>query len=280
MRQVTERTRCGALLCFLGGVAVLIALTVASPAAGAVQDGENVTVYRASNVSFESAESIEAAIANGEVEPADTVALGDTLVVAIESERLAGTMNASNSSTTARFFAALDGHVEFRIVQTNPTPMKNRKIASLGRENVTVHRDGATAYAVVETGDLGFRYRRVHRPTEVYGGERFAVQFRYDLPDDWDRGTVPSSPIIEFQPRSQLTTEQPPTTSRTTSETPTSTRTSSKAPTSARSSTTSEQASTTDVGAGQTEVPGVPGFTVLTVLVALLVGAALGTRRP
>ena len=281
MRQVNERVRRGTLYCFLGGVAflVLIALTVAPPAAGALQDGENVTVYRTSNVSFESTGAIEVAIANGTVGPADTVALGDALVVAIESERLAETMNATNGSTTARFFTALDGDAEFRIVQTNPTPQANRKSALMGRENVTVHRNGTTVYAVVETGDLAFRHRRVHRPAEIHGGERFAVQFGYDLPDDWDRGTVPSSPIIELQPRSQLTTEQPPATSRTTSETPTSTRTSSEAPTSAGSSTTSKQSSTTDVGADQTEIPGVPGFTVLTVLVALLVGVTLGTRR-
>lgn len=287
MSQNSERSRRATVVWVLGGVSllVLVALAVGPPAGGAVESaesaetGENVTVYRASNATFENSQSVEVAIANGAVEPADKVALGDTLVVAIESERLADAMNTANGSTTARFFTALDGDAEFRVVQTNPTPQKNRKIASLGRDNVTVHRNGTTVYAVVETGDLAFEYRRVHRPAEIYGGERFAVQFGYDLPDDWSRATEPSSPIIEFQPRSELTTGQSPTASTpgTTSATPTPPRTSSEAPTSARSATT-EQVNTTDI-AGQSEAPGVPGFTVPTVLVALLVVAALGTRR-
>jgi PGF-CTERM protein len=284
MLHVTEGTRCGTPACFLGGIALLVltALAVAPPAAGAVQGGENVTVYRASNVSFESTGSVEAAIASGTVEPADTVALGDALVVAIESERLAGTMNAINGPTTANFFTALDGDAEFRIVQTNPNPEANRKSALVGRENVTVHRNETTVYVVVETGDLTFRYRRVHRLAEIHGGERFAVQFGFDLPGGWALGTGPSPPVIEFQPRSQLTTDQLPTTAtvETTSETPTSARTSSGTPTSKRSSTMTQQAKTTGTEAVQTEVPGVPGFTVLTALVALLALAGLRTRRP
>lgn len=286
MRRTSDRLRRGTLLCLLGGVLllVLIVLTIGPPTATAAATDENVTVYRASNVSFESAERIERAIANGTVEPADEVAVGDTLVVAIESKRLVDAMDTANGSTTVRFFTALDGDAEFRIVQTNPTPEANRKFASMGRENVTVHRNGTTVYAVVETGNLTFRYRRVLRRAQIYGGERFAVQFGYDLPDTWSRATVPSSPIIEFHPRGELTTEQPTTTERpATTEQPlttsTPTRTSSETSTPGRSSATSEQAETTGMDEGQTEVPGVPGFTVLTTLVALLVLSVRWTRR-
>lgn len=284
MRRVSERLRHGTLLCFLGGVFLLalVALTIGPPTAVAVESGENVTAYRASNAGFESAEAIEAAIANGTVDPADEVAVGDLLVVAIDSERLAESMNTTNGSATTRFFTVLDGDAEFRIVQTNPTPQKNRKFASIGPENVTVHRTGTKAYVVVETDDLTFRYRRVHRVAEIHGGERFAVQFGYDLPDGWSLGTDPTTPIIEFRPRAQLTTEQPRTTAtstRTASETAISTRTSSEEPTSEGASTTSEQANTTKIGEGRTEAPGVSGFTVLTMLGALLVLAVLWTQR-
>ena len=273
MGRSSERVQRGTLLCFLGGAVLLVVVTlsVAPPAAAAVEGGENTTVYRASNVTFESAEAIEGAITNGTVRPADQVALGDTLVVAIESERLADEMTTVNGSTTVRFFTVLDDDAEFRIIQTNPTPMKNRKLASIGPGNVTVHRNETTVYAVVETGNLTFRYRSVLREAQIHGGERFAVQFGYDLPDDWSRATTPESPIIEFQPRSELTTEQPPTTA---TPTPTGPETS----TSGRSSTR-EQSSTTGVGEGRTETDGMAGFTVLTTLVGALVLAVGWIRR-
>ncbi len=229
-------------------------------------------MYRASNASFDSAESVEAAIASGTVDSAGSVTVGDVLVVAIESERLADAMNATSGSPTARFFAALDGDAEFRIIQTNPTTNANRIVASLGPANVTVYRDASTVYAVVETDTLAFQYRRVHRPVQIHGGERFAVQFGYDLPDDWSRGTVPDSPIIEFQERSQPTTESSGTTTASTWTTPETT-------TSERSPTTRERATTTGLDEGRTEAPGLPGFTALTTLVALLVLAVLRTRR-
>lgn len=250
---------------------MLVALTTGPPAVAAAETGENVTVYRASNASFDSTGTIEAAIASGTVEPAGNVTVGDTLVVVIESERLADSMNDTSGSPTARFFTALDGDAEFRIIQTNPTANANRMVAPTGPANATVRRNASMVYVLVETADLTFKYRRVDRQTQLYGGERFAVQFGYDLPDDWSRGSVPDSPIIEFQQQSQPTTDEPRTTTTTTGVT------TSSETTSARSPTGDDGATTTAVGERRTDTPGMPGFTAVSALAALLVLTGLRT---
>lgn len=162
-------------------------------------DGANVTVY-ASGATFGDAAAVEAAIADGSLEPAAELVIGNTLVVAVDSPRLAETMAEGNGSTTARFLDALDGDAEFRIVQTNPSPNTNRKAASVGRENLTVHRNGTMTYALVETDELAFRYRSVDRSTRVYGGERFAVELGHHLPDISRGGYEPAGPVVELHP--------------------------------------------------------------------------------
>ena len=262
-----------------GNVADTVTFELGEPQSGTNATRDTLTVYRASNASFESAASIQAEISNGTIEPADTVAVGDTLVVAIESERLVDTMDTTNGSTTARFFTALDGDAEFRIIQTNPTTMANRKVASMGSKNVTVYRTGARVYAVVETGNLTVKYRRVLRETQFNSGERYAVQFGYDLPDDWSRGTVPSSPIIEFQLRSQWTTEHSTSTEQPRTSA-TSTRVESETSTVENSTTTtSEQVTTNGNDGGQTGTSGVPGFTGLMTLITLIGLAVLWSQR-
>ena len=165
--------------------------------AGTASDGTNVTVYRAPpDASFESARDVEAAIADGTLEATNEL---ETLVVAVDSRRLAGTMAPGNGSTTERFLDALSGDAEFRLVQTNPTPMKNRKVASVGSEAVTAHRNGTRTYALVETDELSFRYRSVNRSARIHGGERFAVRFGYDLAE-LPRGEDPAPPVIGFHP--------------------------------------------------------------------------------
>lgn len=169
-------------------------------------DTPNVTVYRTQDASFEDGRAVEAAIANGTLEPADDLVVGDTLVVAIDSPRLAEAMDAGDGSTTERFLDALSGDADFRLVQTNPTPMKNRKVASVGSANVTAHRNGTTTYALVETDDLAFRYRSVNRSARIHGGERFAVRFGYDLAE-LPRGEDPAAPVVGFHPfRAQFDT--------------------------------------------------------------------------
>jgi hypothetical protein len=159
----------------------------------------NVTVYRARNATFEGAGAVEAAIASGRLERAAELVVGDTLVVAIDSTRLAETMAADEGSTTERFLDALDGDAGFRLVQTNPTPNAERKVASVGPENVTAHRNGTTTYALVETDDLAFRYRSTNRSARIHGGERFVVRFGHDLAE-LPRGEDPAAPVVGFHP--------------------------------------------------------------------------------
>lgn len=256
-------------------VAVSVALVAGPASASQADDGGNVTAYRASNATFADAGAVESAIQNGTVEPADELVVGDTLVVAIESERLADAMAGGNGSTTVRFFDALDGEAEFRIVQTNPTPERNSKVAPTGPENATVYHDGARTYVLVRTGQVAFQYRTVDTRAEIFGGERFAVQFGYDLADASSVRDDPSGPVVE------LRLEPPTTTPRTTTSSPTAT-TSETPP--ATSTTMREQADQTGTDDGQadgggTTASGQPGFGVAAALVALLVLALVRARR-
>lgn len=155
---------------------------VASHGGTATPDGATVTLYHAANVSFDDAADVEAAIADGTLEPADQVVVGERLVVAIDSDRLAESMAAGDGSTTERFLDALRGDAALRIDQTNPTPERPRKVAAVGRENVTAYRAGTTTYAVVDTGALELRYRgEAGKPAPLRDGDRFAVTFGYGL---------------------------------------------------------------------------------------------------
>lgn len=169
-------------------LAVLALPAGAASAVGAVDgatatpDGATVNLYHAANVSFDDAADVEAAIADGTLEPADEVVVGERLVVAIGSDRLAESMADGDGSTTDRFLDALRGDAALRIAQTNPTPERPRKVASVGRENVTAYRAGTTTYAVVDTGALDLRYRgEANQPAPLWDGDRFAVTFGYDL---------------------------------------------------------------------------------------------------
>ncbi|WP_267642621.1 hypothetical protein [Haloarchaeobius amylolyticus] len=257
------------------GLALVCLGAAPATAAEATETDEHVSVYEAGNASVADAAAIQQAITDGTLEPADRIVAGDTLVVTISSDRLADTMNESTGSETAQFFAALDGDAEFRIVQTNPTPQKQRKAAVLTPANVTVYRDGATVYAVVDTGALDFVYREAETDADIYPGERFAVQFGYDLPDEWSRATTPDSPIVEFADPEELTTTDATTTrptAGTTSQATTTTTTTSRATTSSRATTTTTAASDTDDGP-------VPGFGVTAGGLAALAAAVLWARR-
>jgi hypothetical protein len=120
--------------------------------------------------------------------------VGDRLVVAIESSRLAASIADGNGSTTDRFLAALDGDATFRLDQMNPPPERPPKVASVGQENVTAHRAGTTVYVVVDTAGLEFAYEGMDdEPAQVRDGDRFAVTFGYDL-DEHDL----SGPAVDF----------------------------------------------------------------------------------
>lgn len=168
---------------------LMLALMVAPGSAAASEDGANVTVYETGNVTITDTETIEAAIANGSFEPAGTTVIGETLVVAIESERLADTITEGDGSTTEQFFAALDGDAEFRIRQTNHGKNSVPKVMRASSENATVYRSNATTYILLDTTELRLRNlgQNEENPTpELYGGEQFTVQFGYgELTTSW-----------------------------------------------------------------------------------------------
>lgn len=166
--------------------AVFVVVTVGAlssvSATGVSADGGNVTVYRVVDANADDSVDVRTAIATGSIEPATEAVVGETLVVAIDSDRLAAKMDARNGSPTERFFAVLDGDASFRIAQTNPTVERPRKLARVGPENVTVHRAGSTTYVLVDTGALRLHFRGdEERPADIRDGDRFAVTFGHDL---------------------------------------------------------------------------------------------------
>lgn len=165
-------------------------------------DVANLTVYRAGNATFEDAAAVEAAVADGRLSPADHAVVGETLVVAVESERLAARLDAGDGTPTERFLAALDGDATFRIVQTNPDTMVTRKVARVGSENATVLRASATTYVLVDTGALRFAHYDPdgpNRPETVYDDEVYAVEFGFHLGD-----IPPGGPYDPAGPRVDL----------------------------------------------------------------------------
>lgn len=187
-----------AVLSVLIALCLLMASTVASASATVTSDAGNVTVYRATDGDFDDAAAVEAAVENGSISPTDAMVAGETLVVGLDSERLADSLAAGNGSTTRRFFDVLDGEAEFRIVQTNMDSHSPPKAPRLGPDNVTIYRDGTTTYVVVETGALEFpRYlteKDTYEPAGLSDGDRFAVEFGYDLDD------VPFHGASEYDP--------------------------------------------------------------------------------
>lgn len=269
-------------------LAALAALFVPALATGgAAAEGGNVTAYRASEITLGGAGAIE----DGRLQSADNVVVGDTLVAVVDDERLAATLNASEGLPTDRFFAALAGDADFRILQTNPTTMRPRMVAPLGPDNVTVYRAGTRTYLRIDTGDLTFRFRGSGNVGEatIHGGERFALEFGYDLPEEPSRAREPPEPVVAFYPTED---ELPETATATATATPTATptptatvtRTASPTPTTSATPTRSATASPTPETTTPSPTNGetVPGFGIVATLaaVALLLAWAFAGGRP
>lgn len=149
----------------------------AAPAAAA--DGD-VSLYQVPD-GVDDARAVEAAVEGGAAERADKLAAGDRLAVVVESDRLAADLENRSGSTTARFFAALDDEADLRVVQTNPQPERATKLAALGPEDATVHRNGSTVYVLVDTGGLSFERAGDGESEPLRDGERYAFTFGYGL---------------------------------------------------------------------------------------------------
>ena len=101
-------------------------------------DDANVSVY-ATDVDLDGAGDIEAAIENDTASTPQNVLIGNSLIVAIDSERLAEEIDEANGpTTTERFFAVLKGDPELLIRQTNALQQYGPKVFRLGPANTTV----------------------------------------------------------------------------------------------------------------------------------------------
>lgn len=172
-------------LVFLAGVAILLFAALGSGAAAgtAEADQPNVTVYSTADAHFEDGSEIDAVIENGTIEPAHDVVIGETLLVGIESERLATDLADRDGTPTERLFAVVDDGAELRLSQTNSGPNLAAKVARLGPANTTVYRSGETTFVGIDTGVVDLTYRGQDDsgtdPT-FRGGDRFTVAFGYD----------------------------------------------------------------------------------------------------
>ncbi|APW97744.1 hypothetical protein CHINAEXTREME_08120 [Halobiforma lacisalsi AJ5] len=201
-----------AVVLLLGLAAVVIlgpVPAVASPAGTATADtteanaSASVTFYRAADVDGEdlqSADDIEREIADGSIENATVMLERETLVVAIDDERLASHHEPANdsdgsdagTSSTERFFDSLEEESEggLRLFQTNFTPETLPTERRLGPENTTAYRNASVTYLVVDPaipaaadGSVSYRDRygialgSTHRPypmdeaVEFYGSK-------------------------------------------------------------------------------------------------------------
>jgi hypothetical protein len=187
---MTAQSQSQRAILLLGGLAVLVALVAATGAVVATSstagDVENVSLY-VSEGEFDDATAIESAITNGTLEPADRMVVGETLVVAINSERLGADLSARNGTTTERFFDVLAGDAYFGLVGQNANPNVARKAIGADPANTTVYRNGSTTYLSFETEELDVGYFPPWEDSEsgatLYEGDRFAVLFGYDAND-------------------------------------------------------------------------------------------------
>lgn len=188
-------------LCVLvvAGLALCVGVVGLGAGSGSQADDVNVTVYDATGIDADSADAIRAAVDNGSVRTPEELVAGDTLLIAIDSERLATDVAERNGSTTERFFDVLDGEADLRILQTNFPPDRPIKAIRLGPENATAYRTDRGAYLVVDTGELDVEFPEYGEDeAQLRDGDRFAVTFGYGLDDVVDRGFSAGRSDFEF----------------------------------------------------------------------------------
>lgn len=142
----------------VGAFLLLVGVGLGASPAAANTDVQNVTVYSTTDPGFEDGDALAEAIGTNRIESGDRVYLGDTLIVAIESDRLAGDVaDASGATTTERLFDALDGEADLRIDRESNSH-RNYLVARLGPDNVTALRSGSTTYVLVDVAAVDFYY--------------------------------------------------------------------------------------------------------------------------
>lgn len=180
-----------------GGVLLLVA-TVCAVATASTHGSEagTVSLYATDEGEFEDASGIEAAIEEGTLEPAEDVVVGETLVVGVDSERLAADLSARTGPTTERFFGALEDGANVTLVQTNAGPNRAPKVLALDADSTRVYRNGTTTYLEIDTDvvEPGIYppWEDSERDIAIHGGETFAVIAGYGTNDQ------PTGPSVTF----------------------------------------------------------------------------------
>jgi len=174
----------------LVGAAAAVGATAATVPGSAGDGGQgNVSVYATDAAAFDDPEDVESALESGTLERRTEVVMGETLVVAIDSERLARELSNQGGSTTASLFAALDGEAQLTLTQTNMSPNVAPKVLTLDPGSTTAYRNGTTTYLRIETEavDVGLYppWEESDRDVPLQGGERFAVSFGYGVDDPY-----------------------------------------------------------------------------------------------
>ncbi|SFS11909.1 hypothetical protein SAMN05216559_3971 [Halomicrobium zhouii] len=259
-------------------VCLVASLSVAPVSATGAGDSGDVAVYSTTETDLDNATAVHTGITSGSILPTERMVAGETLVVVVDSKRLATDLDAGAGSPTARFFDALDGEAGFRIVQTNMDSHSPPKVPRLGPENVTIYRNGATTYFLVDTGVLEFpQYlagKDKYEPAGLQDGDRFAVEFGYGL------GEVPFHGASKYEPAGPAVTlytaesglPETPTESATAAQTATPGETETAPPVDSRTNETEER---TPYATGEDGA----GFTLTAASAALILLAAAVARR-
>lgn len=178
----------------LAGVVLLVALGGAVTAGTASPHEATVTVYATETGAFDGSEDIEAAIDDGTLEPAETAHSSDTLVVEIESARLAEDLATREGTATARFFDLLDGDADLAFYQVDASPNVIPKELEVGPDNTTVYAAGNRTFLSIDTDavDVGYINTQSNQAPgpALEGGDTFAVTFGYDVTDPGHGPTV------------------------------------------------------------------------------------------
>lgn len=140
------------------------------------------------------ASTLRAAISDGRLSADGRVVEGETLIVAIRSERLAADLAAERGSPTARFFALVDGNLTARLEQTDTPVEFDPIVVPLGPANTTVLPDGDWTYLLVNTSALDYRRDSGPAPSLETDNE-FAVVVGYGAGGE-------TAPKIQLAPRS------------------------------------------------------------------------------
>jgi len=185
---------CGLLLLLLAGGGAL-ATGGGDTAQVSANNTANVSLYYAETAEFPNVTALEAGIEGGTATGDTGMLFGETLVIAIESERLANDLEAGEGSTTGRFFDVLAADADIGLIQhpdTYGTHISPWRLA-LDPTHTTVYRNGSTTYVATpldpgrDNGDEAtyeVRSERTTDPPALAVGVAFSYEVAFGPGED------------------------------------------------------------------------------------------------